>query len=192
LILFDINKELCEAWERHFAEVPKVSVLNVAYQDLPAHDCVVAPGNSFGLMDGGFDGVLTARYGKQLMQKVQIEINGRFAGMQPVGTSFTVLAKGYPSPIWVAHTPTMLIPMDISGTDNVYRAMTAMLLEVRRWEDIKTVACPGLGTCTGKMPVDEAARQMALAYQHFLAEPPFPMTWDYALTRNAEIVNNGR
>ena len=33
--------------------------------------CVVSPANSFGIMDGGYDLVLTKWYGKQLQKRVQ-------------------------------------------------------------------------------------------------------------------------
>jgi O-acetyl-ADP-ribose deacetylase (regulator of RNase III) len=38
---------------------------------------------------------------------------------------------------------------------------------------IITIACPGLGTGIGRIPPDESARQMALAYDHFIYPPKF-------------------
>lgn len=35
---------------------------------------------------------------------------------------------------------------------------------------IHTIACPGLGTATGRVPYPEAARQMAVAYRYYI--PP--------------------
>jgi O-acetyl-ADP-ribose deacetylase (regulator of RNase III) len=66
--------------------------------------------------------------------------------------------------------------MSIAGTDVPYVAMWAMLLAVRRHNQlsqhqINTVACPGLGTGIGRIDYDEAARQMALAYDNFLYPP---------------------
>jgi O-acetyl-ADP-ribose deacetylase (regulator of RNase III) len=85
--------------------------------------------------------------------------------------------------------------MDIAHTDNVYRAMWAMLLAVQRHNEhaerrIAIVACPGLGTATGRVPYPEAARQMSLAYRYFL-EPPSTIDWRLAGMRQAEIGYGG-
>jgi O-acetyl-ADP-ribose deacetylase (regulator of RNase III) len=55
--------------------------------------------------------------------------------------------------------------------------MWAMLLAVRKHNHdcpdraIQTIACPGMGTGIGQVPYGEAARLMALAYDHFLYPP---------------------
>jgi hypothetical protein len=51
---------------------------------------------------------------------------------------------------------------------------------------IRRVACPGLGTGAGKVPPEEAARQMALGYQHYL-NPPTLLSWPYAKDRDSYI-----
>jgi O-acetyl-ADP-ribose deacetylase (regulator of RNase III) len=85
--------------------------------------------------------------------------------------------------------------MEIARTDNVYKAMWAMLLAVRQHNQqsprrIARVACPGLGTATGRVPYPEAARQMALAYQHFL-HPPHTLDWRLADRRQEAIKYGG-
>ncbi|MEO1591459.1 MAG: phage tail protein, partial [Cyanobacteria bacterium J06632_22] len=40
-----------------------------------------------------------------------------------------------------------------------------------RAKKIRSVFCPGLCTDTGQVPHDEATRQMAVAYDHFLHPP---------------------
>ena len=75
---------------------------------------------------------------------------------------------------FIAHTPTMRIPKSIKGTDNVYRAMFAMLLAVRKHNKksgtrkIQSVACPGLGTFYGAMDYNESARLMGTNTFFFL------------------------
>ena len=54
-------------------------------------------------------------------------------------------------------------------------------------ERIQTVACPGLGTATGRVPATEAARQMALAY-HYAQNPPQAMSWPAAAARHRRIL----
>jgi O-acetyl-ADP-ribose deacetylase (regulator of RNase III) len=85
----------------------------------------------------------------------------------------------------------MRVPTSIAETENVYTAMWAMLLAVRRYNQtsatpIHLLACPGLGTATGRMQFDEAARQMALAYTNFL-NPPSNITWEFAGDRHHRI-----
>ena len=55
---------------------------------------------------------------------------------------------------------------------------------------IRRVACPGLGTGVGKMPYHEAARQMALAYRHYL-NPPTQLTWETATGYQNKIIYGG-
>lgn len=85
--------------------------------------------------------------------------------------------------------------MSISTTDNVYVAMWAMLLAVRRHNResqprIRTVACPGLGTATGRVAPEEAARQMALAYGWYV-RPTTVIDWPTAEGRQAMISRGG-
>jgi O-acetyl-ADP-ribose deacetylase (regulator of RNase III) len=59
--------------------------------------------------------------------------------------------------------------------------MKAMLNAVKRHnennkEKIKSVACTGLGTFYGKMDLEEASRQMKVAYSCFM-NPPKKITW---------------
>lgn len=81
--------------------------------------------------------------------------------------------------------------MSIAATDHVYLAMKALLEAVQVFNQesprIHTLLCPGLGTATGRMPVEEAARQMALAYGYY-QQPPQAITWPYAAARNRRIV----
>jgi O-acetyl-ADP-ribose deacetylase (regulator of RNase III) len=190
LILVDPLTDLCQAWKTQFKNLPSVSVVNDRFENLPEFDCMVSAANSFGLMDGGVDLAIIRFFGIKLMDNVQQHILTEFLGEQPVGTSF-IIETGHPKHPFLAHTPTMRVPMTITRTDNVYTAMWAMLLAVHHHNQtatakIKTVACPGLGTLTGRVPVDEAARQMALAYRHFLW-PLEQINWPYAQTRQNAV-----
>jgi O-acetyl-ADP-ribose deacetylase (regulator of RNase III) len=177
LILVDSNYDLCQALIEKFAYLPNVKVANSYFEELSSYDCLVSPANSFGMMDGGIDAAITKFFGISLMEKVQQKILDDYLGEQSVGTSF-IIETGHPNYPFLAHTPTMRVPMSIVGTDIPYVAMWAMLLAVRQHNlqcdrPIITIACPGLGTGIGRIPFDEAARQMALAYDHFLYPPKF-------------------
>jgi O-acetyl-ADP-ribose deacetylase (regulator of RNase III) len=90
------------------------------------YDCIVSPANSFGIMDGGLDLALRNYFGMQLQDNVQNFILDYFDGEQPVGTLFIVQTYYQKHP-YLAHTPTMRVPMKITNNDDIYRAMYAML-----------------------------------------------------------------
>ncbi|MCP4367197.1 MAG: phage tail protein [Deltaproteobacteria bacterium] len=194
LILVDPKLTLYTAWQKHFDGLPNVEIVNGYFEKLPEFDCMVSAANSFGLMDGGVDLAIIRYFGNDLMKRVQKQIIKDYLGEQPVGTSM-IVDTDHPKHPYIAHTPTMRVPMEIARTDNVYLAMWALLLTVRKHNSseqspIKIVACPGLGTATGKVPVNEAARQMALAYTHFL-KPPRYIDWRLADDRQGKIRYGG-
>ena len=206
LILTDFNEELCNEWRKVFAkesEEEKVEVHHGRFEDVE-FDCVVSPANSFGQMDGGFDEALTMFFGEQMQTRVQETIIRDFGGEQPVGTSKLVMAYNVEDQPdrwkWVAHTPTMIIPMDISKTTNVYMSMKAMLLTVEKHNRkyngstneplrIKSVLCPGLGTGAGRVPYGKAAMDMYRAYINSY-NPPSELNWDFSIKRYNEHINN--
>lgn len=194
LILVDPKETLCEALREQFAGLPDVEIVRGYFESLPEYDCMVSAANSFGLMDGGVDLAITQYFGNQVMYRVQQRILDEYLGEQPVGTSMLV-ETGNPKHPFIAHTPTMRVPMAIAHTDNVYKAMWAMLLAVRGHNQtaepkIEVVACPGMGTHTGEVPFRQAAKQMALAYRNFL-NPPHSINWIYATDRQLQVRYGG-
>lgn len=194
IILVDPNPALCKVFKEYFAELPNVEVAQRHFEKLAEFDCMVSPANSFGLMDGGVDGAITGYFGQQLMDRVQKRIIEEYFGEQPVGTSM-IVKTGHPQHPFLAHTPTMRVPMTIAHMDNVYLAMWAMLRAVfhhnqQSERQINVIACPGLGTGAGKVPFQQAARQMALAYRNFL-NPPKIINWRYANDRQLEVRYGG-
>lgn len=195
LILVDRGQEMCEVFRWQFRAHPEVEVVCGRFEDLPAYDCVVTGGNSFGLMDAGMDLAVVKHFGRDLMERIQRKILEDFLGEQPVGTSI-IVPTGNPDHPFVAHTPTMRIPMNIRGTDHVYLAMWATLTAVHRHNrdeqrQIRTLACPGLGTGTGGMEPLEAALQMRLAWEHFKKAPEF-INPSFAQVRHERIHYGGR
>ncbi|WP_414513938.1 macro domain-containing protein [Nostoc sp. PCC 9305] len=194
LILVAPDSLLCAAFEQHFNYLPNVEIVNNYFEWLPDFDCMVSPANSFGMMDGGIDAAIIRFFGHSLMARVQQRILEDYLGEQPVGTSMIVETGHHKHP-FLAHTPTMRVPMIIAGTDIPYIAMWAMLLAVRHHnqharQKINTIACPGLGTGIGRVPYTEAARQMALAYDHFLY-PPKHLNCIVAAERQLQIWEGG-
>jgi len=183
LVLVDPQSRLCEAWRKEFAEYPAVTVVQGYFEDLENFDCLVSPANSFGIMDGGVD-LAISRFFPGIQDRVQELILQKFYGYQPVGTSL-MAPTGDPRHPWLAHTPTMRIPMPLSGplTRQVYESMWAMLCAVAAHNrqgdsaaEIHVVACPGLGTATGGVDPTVAARLMATAYGRHI-EPKIVSAW---------------
>jgi O-acetyl-ADP-ribose deacetylase (regulator of RNase III) len=195
LILIDPDPLLCEAWTYAFKAHPDVAIVRGRFETLQEFDCMVSAANSFGLMDGGVDLAIARFFGDALVERVQSHIRREYLGEQPVGTSF-IVETGNPDHPYLAHTPTMRIPMSIKTTDYVYLAMWAMLRAVHHHNrttilpPIRTVACPGLGTGAGEMPAGEAARQMEIAYRWYVS-PLSRLDWPTAEGRQAVIGRGG-
>jgi len=201
LILVDLNSQLCEEFRKAFEGVEGVEVRDGRFEDVE-FDCIVSAANSFGLMDGGVDGAITGYFGQQMMKRVQENIIKEYHGEQPVGTSFIIRGNeewNDGNNQYVAHTPTMRVPMNIRTTENVYQAMKAMLIAVKRFNDmadngllqdyvnkINVVACTGLGTFCGEVPPKKAAKDMRMAYDNFINVPKV-LDWDFARQRANQI-----
>jgi O-acetyl-ADP-ribose deacetylase (regulator of RNase III) len=190
--------EMCDAFRARFADLPHVSVIQSRFEDLPPHDCFVTAANSFGIMNAGIDAAVIRVHGEQLMKAVQHHILDQYLGEQPIGTSFLQPTGNADCP-FIAHTPTMRVPGSIAGTDKVYVATWAALLAVYRHnasaeqdQRIRQIVFPAMGAGFGAVPYSEVARQMAVAYDHYL-HPPHRMDWDMVTGREKSIAyDSGR
>jgi O-acetyl-ADP-ribose deacetylase (regulator of RNase III) len=190
LILVAPDYSLYTAFQEYFAYFPNVEIVNTYFEQLTEFDCLVSPANSFGMMDGGMDAAIIKFFGISLEKRVQQRILEDYLGEQPVGTSF-IIETEHPKHPFLAHTPTMRVPMTIKGTDIPYTAMWAMLLAIRQHNKnsnhpINSIACPGLGTGIGQVPYREAARLMSVAYDHFVY-PPKVINCFVAASRQLQI-----
>jgi O-acetyl-ADP-ribose deacetylase (regulator of RNase III) len=188
------DEEMCEAFEHRFAGLPNVRIIKGRFEDLPPHDCFVTAGNAFGIMTAGIDAAVVHRFGEPLMERVQHHIMDRYFGEQPIGTAF-LIPTDVPSLPFLCHAPTMRVPGSIAGTDKVYAATWSALLaihahNVQSTDRIDIVAFPAMGTGFGGVPFSEAARQMAVAYRHFL-KPPHRLDWDFVTDRQLAICYDG-
>lgn len=177
LILVAPDYSLYKAFQASFSYLPRVEIVNDCFENIKEYDCLVSPANSFGMMDGGMDAAIIKFFGRSLEEKVQQRILDDFLGEQPIGTSI-IIETEHIKHAFLAHIPTMRVPMKIRNTDIPYVAMWAMLLAIRQHnknfqDSIKSVVCPGFGTGIGCVSHGEAARQMALAYDHFVYPPKF-------------------
>ena len=168
VILVDVNAKMVAAWRDVFEDNPEVIVVHGSMID-QATSAWVSPTNSKGMMDGGLDGVIRKYLGPQIQTKVQSEIARLYQGAMPLGHT-TCVSTGAPRPEWLISTPTMLGRSDdVSDTLNVALACAAALQRVRMQNrqspgSIGSVAMPGLGANTGKVPVEICADLMWTAY----------------------------
>ena len=188
------QEAMCEAFRARFDRIPGVEVIRGRFEDLPPHDCFVTAGNSYGLMTAGIDAAVIRRFGESFMERIQHRIMNQFLGEQPIGTAF-VLPTNDPSLPFIAHAPTMRTPGNIEGTDKIYSATFAALLAIHAHnqmaeEKISVAAFPAMGTGFGGVAFGEAARQMAVAYRHYL-EPPHRLDWDLVVRRQLAICYDG-
>ena len=185
---------MCDAFRTRFAGLRGVRVVRGRFEDLEPHDCFVTAWNAFGMMTAGIDAVVVRHFGESLMHRVQHRIMSEYFGEQPVGTAFVVTTEDAAIP-YLCHAPTMRVPGSIEGTDKVYAATWAALLAIQAHNQsserkITTAAFPAMGTGFGGVAFDEAARQMAVAYRHFL-EPPHRIDWDFVVQRQLAICYDG-
>lgn len=178
-----------------FRSHPEVQVVCGRFESVPSFDCIVTAANSFGLMDAGIDRAIVKFFGEAIMHRVQKRILEDYLGEQPVGTCL-LISTDHARHSFVAHAPTMRVPQNISGTDNVYLAMWATLTTIYRHNrteprKIDAVACPALGTGTGGMDLIEASLQLRLAYEHYQKPPQF-INPTFAQQRHERIHYGGR
>lgn len=164
LSFVDVDADVANALRRAFATFPEV---RVECGDLVAiaHDTIVSPANSEGLMDGGIDAVYCEAI-PNIQRIVRDAVLRRPEGHLPIGAAL-IVAVAHARIRHVIAATTMISPEAVDA-QNAYRAMHAVLRTARAHIDrVKTVFCPGLCTGIGRVDPDEAARAMAKAYAEY-------------------------
>jgi O-acetyl-ADP-ribose deacetylase (regulator of RNase III) len=171
IVLVDINPKMIDAWEATFEDDPNVAVIRGSMLDQPV-DAWVTPTNARASMDGGLDGVIKGHFGPAIERRVQAEVRRLFGGLLPVGHA-TCVPTGSTRPSFLISTPTMMASSeDISDTLNVALACAAAFQAVhmqnaRAPGSIGSVALPGLGANTGRVPVEICSDLMWTGYDLF-------------------------
>jgi O-acetyl-ADP-ribose deacetylase (regulator of RNase III) len=171
IVLVDINPKMVKAWRGTFEEDPEVEVVQGSMLD-QAVDAWVTPTNARASMDGGLDGVIKGHFGPAIERRVQAEVRRLYGGLLPVGHA-TCVATGAARPAFLISTPTMTASSeDVSDTLNVALACAAAFQAVhmqnaRQPGSIQSVALPGLGAQTGRVPVEICADLMWTGYSLF-------------------------
>ncbi len=182
IILFHPDVDVIGAIDAATAQCTGVTTLYADYAELYrsglARDgAVVSPGNSFGILDGGFDAALYEAHGPLLELYIKRAIIDEYGLEMPVGTALYIAAPdGQP----IIYAPTMQGPMGISGTDNVYLAARAAAHCARR-HNLRRLYMPLLGTGAGGVDLEIALEQLLTgARDGSAAITPEQMTWEHA------------
>lgn len=133
----------------------------------------VSPANSLGYMDGGMDCVLT-----EIMPGIDIKLREKINKLDcktaydkpylPIGSSMIVKHKHN---IYLISAPTMLIPQNVSQTNNAYYATQAILYNilVSNKYDIDKVNIIFTSLCCGYggMTIEKSTEQIILGIKHY-------------------------
>ncbi len=171
VVLVDINHKMVKAWQETFEENPEVEIVVGSMLDQTV-DAFVTPTNSRGSMDGGLDAVIKKHFGSSIETRVQKSIGQMYSSQMPVGYA-TCVTTNRPKPAWLISTPTMVSSSeDISDTLNVALSCAAAFQAVHIQNmlepgSIDSVALPGLGANTGKVPAEICADLMWSGYNLF-------------------------
>lgn len=190
IVIANPNKEFCDVAEWLFRNHEMIEIKHGKFEDIAHFECVVTAGNSFGLMDAGIDLAVVKYFGIEIQEKIQSVILKDYLGEQPVGTSFLVNTGRKDHP-FVAHTPTMRVPLNLNHTDNIYLATWASLLAIHRHnesgaEKIVTAVFPAFGAGTGGVDPLEVTYQMMIAYENFVSPPEY-LNGSFAQARHEQV-----
>jgi O-acetyl-ADP-ribose deacetylase (regulator of RNase III) len=132
-------------------------------------DVIISPANSYGHMTGGIDKDI-CKIDTFIQDKVSHAISKSvFLDMDnepfiPVGTCVPVKIN---KDLTILIAPTMKHPKDITGTNNVFLAFNAILINLKiqnyHNKDL-VVACSCLGTGIGGMNAEKSAKQILHAF----------------------------
>lgn len=136
-------------------------------------DAIVSPANSFGFMDGGIDAAYTAFFGPRVQDAVQQAIRQRPLRELLVGEAIAVSTGNDRYPYCIAAPTTMRRPRVLASAEPVYLA-TRAAISLAASMDLTSVALPGMGAGTGRLPPGMAARAMLDGIHDALNPPVFP------------------
>lgn len=190
ITLIDTDESMCAAWKTELQEytdtlgdcyIPNVEIVQSNIVEWLKENNnhllgIVTPANSFGLMDGGFDGAVrkyfVEDYDIDIIPIVQEHLKKNYWGEQPVGSSTLVRLPVVGT--YILHTPTMICPSTIVDARVVYHCTRSAILEALRTE-CTHIVLPAFGGCCGKVDPKIIAQYMFAGMYTFLSSRK--LTW---------------
>lgn len=173
VIFIDKNPEMIQALRDAFQGLDDYIALEFHCRSVTGSlkaDAIISCSNSGGFLCGGIDGAYAQKW-PFLQQRINEKILNTFPYELPVGTAEIVALSDDVK--YFVFTPTMHVPgTDLRGTTNVYQAMRAAFIAIKKNKNIQTVICPGMGTGVGNLDYEVAANQMAEGLFDALDEYP--------------------
>jgi len=170
IYLLDTRKDMCKAWEHDFGKV--VTVVNDTLENFLNStnvEAIVSPGNSKGIMDGGYDKAISLYFGWGLTNHIQKYIAKECpGGLQKVATAliFDIPEKLGKKCI---HVPTMVLPSPVDDPKVVYKCMKAAL-QCALDNKVESVVIPAFCAGTGGVDPFTVSEQMLLAYNEVMTK----------------------
>ena len=172
IVLLDKNYLMVFAWQKYFLNEKDVEIENDTVENYLSENSVngiVTPGNSYGIMTGGFDLGVRNFFGVQLENRVKNYIDTNLNFKQRVGTSFII--EGRRKNIKVIYTPTMEEPSEIKDLNVIY-VSTLSSLKLAKENNLNSLVLPAFGGATGKVNFFKIAELMYKAYKDFCLNEP--------------------
>lgn len=178
--LIDKKKDMVAEWQKVFFDCPDVEIQegDILSKEV---DCIVSPSNSFGFMDGGLEYSIVKLMGRKVEDAIKEIIQIIHHGELLVGHAIIVPTQYKQIPLLIS-APTMRVPMILSDSVNIYLAMRAVFILLKKnfgvISSIKSVSFCGMGTGVGQVPYEICARQMRKAYDDFWVQDyTYPKSW---------------
>ncbi|AYV78631.1 MAG: macro domain containing protein [Edafosvirus sp.] len=154
----------------------EMDVLQLLEENSKIYDfnVIVSPSNSFCVMSGGIDSVYKKLFPNIESKAVKVKDESKLAlstkgyyvpvGMNIIVNTESKLCK------YMIMAPTMFLPRNINGTNNVYLTFYGIL--TKYYDKKITIACPTLGTGIGGMVFEDSANQILDAINDYQNNNP--------------------
>lgn len=172
VFLVDVSPKVVAAWQDVFEDHPEVTITQGSMLDQQVSAWVTTT-NAQGSMDSGLDGAIRNHLGAQVQTRVQQAIAAQFRGQLTVGSA-TCVDTGFAVPRYLISTPSFT-----RGAEQGREALDVALACAAAFQavaaqnrlapgSITSVAIPGIGANTGRVPVEVCADLMWTAYNLLL------------------------
>lgn len=164
ITICDLNPHIIAAFAHQAPELRAIRA-DICTVDAEGY---VSPSNSFGWMDGGVDAAYMRRF-PGIEAKVMDAIAKRRMGELLVGEAI-VTPTGCARVPWLVSAPTMRVPGPIHDWTDVFLSTRAAVTAAIA-AGLSTLALPGMGTLTGRVPPLEAAVFMRAGIRAAMGQP---------------------